>query len=128
MALSIVPLYAALLGTLFVVLTARAIMARRSARVAIGPLGSEALDRRVRAHANFAEYAPFALLLLAFAELREAPDSTVHAGALALLIGRAAHAWGVSRTPENFKFRTVGMVSTFASYALAIAAIAITYV
>lgn len=127
MTLAIVPIYAALLGALFVVLTGRAIMARRSARVAIGPLGAEALERRVRAHANFAEQAPLALLLLALAELRGAPDMALHLGALALLIGRASHAWGVSRMPENFKFRTVGMVSTFASYAVALASIAITY-
>ena len=39
MTLAIVPIYAALLGALFVVLTGRAIRARRSARVAIGPDG-----------------------------------------------------------------------------------------
>lgn len=127
MTLAIVPIYAALLGALFVSLSGRAIRARRSARVAIGPLGNEALDRRVRAHANFAEYAPFALLLLGFAELRGGPGIALHSGALALLLGRISHAWGVSRTPENFRFRVAGMVSTFAAYVVAITAIALTF-
>lgn len=123
MMLEIVPLYAALLGVLFVALSMRAIGARRAARVAIGPLGQEALDRCLRAHANFAEYAPLALVLLAFAELRGAPDLALHAGCAALLLGRAAHAWGISQAAENFRWRIFGMLATFAAYGIAVAAL-----
>ena len=29
---------------------------------------------------------------------------------------RACHAWGVSRSPEDFRFRVTGMAVTFTSY------------
>jgi uncharacterized membrane protein YecN with MAPEG domain len=127
MPLQTVPIYAALLGVLFVLLSVRAIGARRAARVAIGPLGQDPLDRRVRAHANCAEYVPLALLLLAFAELRGAPGLALHAGGLALLLGRAAHAWGLSNPPENYRWRVGGMAATFAAYGIAVAALAAGY-
>jgi len=127
MTIETVPIYAALLGALFVVLSVRAIGARRAARVAIGPLGQVPLDRRVRAHANFAEYAPLALLLLAFAELRGVPAPALHAGCAVLLVGRAAHAWGISQAAENFRWRVGGMAATFAAYAIAVAALAVGY-
>ena len=73
MTLAVVPFYAVLLGLLYLGLSIRAMSARRTARKAIGPLGTEALDRRLRAHANFAEYVPLVLILLAFAELRGVP-------------------------------------------------------
>jgi len=56
---------------------------------------------------------PFALLLLALAELRGAPALLLHGLCLALLIGRAAHAWGVSDPSEDFRFRVFGMAATF---------------
>jgi uncharacterized protein len=127
MNLVVVPVYAALLALLFVALSIRAIGARRTAKVAIGPLGREALDRRLRAHANFAEYAPFALLLLALAEARGAPGVALHAGAALLVLGRLSHAWGVSRAPENFRFRVAGMGMTFTAIAAGLAAIFATY-
>ncbi|MFN8702730.1 MAG: MAPEG family protein [Rhodospirillales bacterium] len=127
MNLVVVPIYAALLAILFVVLSIRAIGARRIAKVAVGPLGREALDRRLRVHANCAEYAPFALLLLALAEARGAPGFALHAGAAVLVLGRLSHAWGMSRVPENFGFRVAGMGMTFAAYAFAFVAIAVTY-
>jgi len=119
MPLDIVPFYAALLGLVYLALSLRAIRARRSARKAIGPLGDDALDRRVRAHANFAEYAPLVLLLLAFAELRELPEMLVHLGCALLLVGRCLHAWGLSQVPENFRYRVYGMYGTFLALVVA---------
>lgn len=113
MHLAIVPRYAALLAALFVWLSVRVIGARRGDAVAIGVGGNPELERRARVHANFAEYAPFALLLLAMAELRGSPAWAVHALCILLVIGRAAHAWGVSHTPENFRWRISGMAATF---------------
>jgi len=119
MALEVVPIYAALLGLLYLFLTVRAIGARRAGRKAIGPLGEERLDRRMRAHANFAEYAPLVLLLLAFAELRGAPPVFLHVTCAMLAAGRCAHAFGVSRMPENFRWRVAGMAGTLTALALA---------
>ena len=67
----------------------------------------------MRVHANFVEYAPFALLLLAFAEMQGAYGPLIHVLAGALLIGRCVHAYGLSREREDFRMRVGGMILTF---------------
>ena len=108
----IVPAYAAIFAAFFILLSARTIRARRSAKIAIGTGGDKILERASRVHANFAEYVPFTLLLIAFAELRGLPAFIIHLLCLALLTGRVIHAWGVSKTVENFRFRITGMMFT----------------
>ena len=115
----ITALYAALLAPLFVVLAIRVIAIRRSARVAVGDGGDAELRRRMRVQANFAEYVPFALLLLALAEGLGGPGWMIHALGLALLAGRLSHAWGMSQAREVFGFRVGGMVATFSVILLA---------
>ena len=47
---------------------------------------------------------------------RSAAGSTLRGVVLlgvALLLGRAAHAWGVSQVREDFRFRVFGMAMTF---------------
>ena len=95
--LAITPLYAAVLGLVFVVLSFRTIRGRRAAHVGLGDGGNVRLQRAIRAHANFAEYVPIALLLVAFAELGGAAGWRVHGLCAVLLAGRLIHAWGVSR-------------------------------
>ena len=114
--------YAAILALLFVWLSRNVIAARRRQRVPLGDGGHPDLLRRIRAQGNFAEYAPFALVLMAFGEIQGLYPILVHALGLALLVGRCLHAYGVSRTPENFRFRVTGMALTFG--VLAFAAIA----
>jgi hypothetical protein len=115
--LAIVPYYAAVLALVFVALSVNVIKGRRERRVAIGVSGAGDLERRVRAHGNFAEYAPFALLLIAMAELRGTPPLVLHALCASLLLGRLVHAWGVSRTDEDLRVRVAGMAATFAAIA-----------
>ena len=111
------PYYAALLALLFVSLSVNVIKARRRHKVAIGVAGNSDLERPVRVQANFAEYAPFALLLIAMAEIRGAPPFLLHLLCVCLLLGRAAHAWGVSRPREDFRFRVAGMGTTLTAIA-----------
>jgi len=125
--MTVIPAYAALLALLFIALSIRTIRARRAHKVAIGTGGHAALERAIRVHANFAEYVPLALLLLTMAELRGVPALVLHALALALLVGRCAHAWGVSQTPEDFRFRVTGMLSTFAVIGLTALALLASY-
>lgn len=106
-------LWAALLAPVFLWLSVRVIGQRRRARVAIGTGDDAALERAVRAQANFVEYAPFALLLMALAEAGGAPGWILHPVGAALLAGRVAHGLGIVRTPEDFRFRTFGMMATF---------------
>lgn len=115
-------LYASLLACLFVALSARVIFVRRGARIALGDGGDSDLQRRMRVQGNFAEYAPFALLLLALAESLETPLWALHPIGLSLLAGRCAHAYGMSQPNEDFRFRVAGMMLTFAAILCAAAA------
>jgi uncharacterized membrane protein YecN with MAPEG domain len=109
----ILPLYAALLGILFFYLSVRTIGLRRKLQIGIGANDNPEMLRAMRVHANFAEYAPLVLLLIALAELQAAPALLVHALGLCLLMGRVLHAHGVSQTQEQFAFRITGMALTF---------------
>ncbi|MEM6665568.1 MAG: MAPEG family protein [Pseudomonadota bacterium] len=114
-------IYAALLAGFFIYLSARTIQSRRSARVVIGTQGDETLLRRSRAHANFAEYVPLTLILMALAEGNGAAWWIINPIGLVLLAGRAIHAYGVSQTNETLSYRVRGMVMTFAALGTAAA-------
>lgn len=111
--------YASLLAALFVLLSIRVIAQRREAKVEIGPGDSKELLRRMRVHANFAEYAPFALVLLALAESLKVPSPLLHVVGLILVAGRYIHAYGLSQNPHNLRLRVWGMTLTFLAIALA---------
>jgi len=111
---TILPPYAALLALLFVYLSVRTIGTRRRLQIAIGDKDQPEMKRAMRVHANFAEYVPLGLVLLALVESRSPAPWLVHALCLCLLLGRALHAYGVSQTKERFQFRVAGMMLTFA--------------
>ena len=95
-------LYAGLLGLMLVLLSALVIRVRIRARVSLGDGGDDALVRAIRAQANFAEYTPMALVLIALAEIQGAPGWVIHLLGLTLLAGRVAHAVGLmSRNSVN---------------------------
>jgi uncharacterized protein len=114
--MAITALYAALMTMLFIGLSARVITVRRAKRIEIGTAAREGEDRqllrRVRVHANFVEYAPLALILMGLAESLKALPVVLHALGIALLIGRIAHAYGLSQSPHNMPLRVAGMVLT----------------
>lgn len=90
-------LYAALCTLLMLVLAGRVIAFRFRHRIGIGDGGNPELQRRIRVHANAAEYLPLALLLLGGMELNGYPDWQIHAFGVTLLVSRLLHAWGLSR-------------------------------
>ncbi len=106
-----------LLCALQVLLTFLTIKQRRANKVALGDGGVETLQRAIRAHANFVETVPMGLVLVLLLAFQGWPYAG-GAVALLLLAGRALHATGLSRSPENFRFRVTGMMLTLASYAL----------
>ncbi|NJO55520.1 MAG: hypothetical protein HC834_03235 [Rhodospirillales bacterium] len=120
--MTITPIYAGLLTILFIVLSVRVIRRRQAARVTLGDGGDETLLRRSRAQANFAEYVPLGLLLMALVELQDKPAWCVHLIGVLLLVGRVVHAYGFSRTPEPLRLRVAGMAMTFS--ALGVGAVA----
>lgn len=108
----ITALYASLLALIFLALSIRVIGFRRVVRIGLGDGGDAALLRRVRVHANFAEYVPLCLILIGLAESLRAPTVLLHALGGLLLAARISHAYGVSRQPETFAWRVSGMVGT----------------
>lgn len=111
--------YAAILAALFIALSARVIARRRSQRVEIGDGEDRELLRRMRVHANCAEYLPIALITLGLAESLDAPALALHAIGLTLTVGRFLHAYALSQNPHIMRFRVLGMVLTFAAIAAA---------
>lgn len=109
----VTPVYAALLTLLFVILSVRTLRTRRRLGIAVGDGANDEMLRAMRVHANFAEYAPLSLLVLLMLELQGAAAGLVHGLGALLLVGRCVHAWGVSRTDENYRFRVLGMSLTF---------------
>ena len=109
----VTPLYAALLTFWFLVLTWRVVQYRQSGRVSVGDGGNPLRQRAIRAHANFAEYVPLALVLLLVIELSRFSIYVVHALGAALLIGRLLHGYAMAFRAE-FRFgRFWGAVVTF---------------
>ena len=114
--MAVTAFYASLLGLLFVALSARVIAVRREAQVSLGTGDSSELLRRVRIHANAAEYIPIALILMALAESLKAPSLLLHALGLTLLAGRLLHAYAL--TAKSIKLRVAGMMLTFTAIVL----------
>ena len=119
--MTITAFYASLLALLFVFLSFRVIGWRRLVKVEIGHGEDNQLLRRMRVHANFAEYVPFTLLLMAMAESMTAPRPLIHLVGLLLISGRLMHAYGLSQTPHILRYRVWGMMLTF--FALSISAL-----
>lgn len=109
----IVAYYAAILAVMFVVLTIRVIKGRIRGRISLGDGGDEALIRAQRTHGNFAEFVPFALMLIALAEMNGSPAWSIHVLGSVLIVSRLAHAWALQGGMERMTFRKVGMIGTF---------------
>jgi uncharacterized protein len=73
----------------------------------------------MRVHANFAEYAPFTLLLMGLAESLQASQSTLYGAGGCLVAGRLVHALGVSQANEIILIRTVGITLTISAIIIA---------
>jgi uncharacterized membrane protein YecN with MAPEG domain len=74
------------------------------------------LLRKVRAHANFTEYVPLALLLIAALELMQAAAGLVWLLGATLTIARLFHAWGVIATYGPSPQRAIGFFGTWFVY------------
>jgi uncharacterized membrane protein YecN with MAPEG domain len=102
----IVPTYAAIFAFIYLALSAQVIRARRQAKTAIGTRGDVRLERKIRVHANFSEYVPFALLLLSFVEMQGGPAWLIHLRLCAL--SRAVRRRFRARRPFAFELQHRG--------------------
>ncbi len=108
----ITPFFAGLLTLLYIYLSVEVIVARRVNGIGLGDGGNVDLQRRMRVHANCAEYAPLGLLLMFMAEFQDMPKWLILTTGLTLLVGRMVHAFGVGGTRETGGSRTIGMALT----------------
>ena len=115
--LPVTSIIAALAALLYIALAMRVIGVRRSDKVSLGDAANKTLETRIRQHGNFNEYVPLALILMAIAELQNAPRMLLIVLGLAILGGRLAHVYGLENMHNAVgrKLRTYGMLSTFLS-------------
>ena len=111
--LLVTSIIASLLTIIFVKLSFAVIGLRRKNKVGLGSGDNEDLERAIRAQGNFAEYAPFGIILVACLELNGAPWWLVAIPGIALIIGRLIHAKGMNIPPPDFSQRVLGMKFTF---------------
>jgi uncharacterized membrane protein YecN with MAPEG domain len=105
--------YAGLLGLLLVALSAQVVLARRRFRVRLGAGTEEGMQQAVRVQANFAEYVPFAVVLLVLAEIQGLPAGAIHAAGIVLVVSRVLHAAGLSKSPGRSFGRFYGTAGTW---------------
>ena len=123
----ITPAYAAICALVYVALSVRTLLLRRQGGVAIGDGNQPVLSRAIRAHANFSEYVPLALVLMFFLEVSGAAGGWMHVLGVLLVLGRVSHAFGVSQVEENYIYRVSGMALTFTVIISAAARILVQY-
>jgi uncharacterized membrane protein YecN with MAPEG domain len=116
---------AGLLGLIFVVLSARVVMARMQGKVLLGDGdastaegGPAPLLVAIRSQANFAEYVPLCLLLISGLEMRSGPTLLVKTLAGFLILARIAHPYGMAMPSPN-PFRAGGFLLTVLVLAVA---------
>lgn len=118
MTLLITAMTTAFIVPLYIWLAFRVINFRKRSKISFGDGEDQDMLRRVRAHGNCAEYAPFGVLLLALNELSGTPTLILCGLALLLVAGRVCHAYSFVHVPMNYNARTAGMALTFAMLAL----------
>jgi uncharacterized protein len=104
-------LYAGLNAILLVVLAINT-GARRGAQKAFDPgaVGDAALTRAIRAHANFIENAPIALIMLAALALTNTAALPIHILGATFTFARVSHALGMMQPKHPNLLRFVGNV------------------
>ena len=107
--------YAALLILGTIILQTRVILQRRGKRIGVGHGQDRDLQRAVRVHGNYAENVPFALAALILLGQTGAPVWPVHFVGVLMIVGRIAHAIGLTQSPGSSIGRVAGMVLTQAA-------------
>lgn len=107
--------YAALLGVIFALLSSWVIAGRFKLQILHGDGGNDIMNRRMRTHANFAEYVPLILLLAAFYEISGGSRSILRILLIILTLARAMHPIGMVAPPnslQQYAFRATSVIAT----------------
>lgn len=118
---------AAALGLLNVWLGARVVRWRVTRKISLGHGDVPAMEARCRAHANFNEYVPIALILMGLIEMNIGASRWLWGVGALLVVARVLHPFGMDRPAPN-PYRALAAMLTFASLLLLVGwAIAISY-
>ncbi|HEX9836792.1 MAG TPA: MAPEG family protein [Alphaproteobacteria bacterium] len=112
-------IYAGILLLIGLVLGALTTRARVKNSVLIGDGGKEPVIKAIRAHANFAEYVPLAVIGIGLAEMAGGPAWLVHGMGVVLVLARLAHAQGMYQTTALSPGRLAGATLTWIVYLVA---------
>jgi uncharacterized membrane protein YecN with MAPEG domain len=112
MALQTTSLYASILAIAAIALAVIVSTKRGKYGVSIMDGGHPELALWIRKHGNFSEVVPFALLMMALAEIRGMPETWLHVIGALLLISRVAHVYGLTNENPTEPFRIAGTVGT----------------
>jgi uncharacterized membrane protein YecN with MAPEG domain len=112
-------LYAGILALIYFGLSVYVISFRFKHKVSIGDGGHDLMQKAIRTHGNFAEFVPFALLLMLIIELNivnpfAQTPSYLHVLGVLLVLGRLSHVLGMAGQAPIMRARQIGMVCTFA--------------
>ncbi len=108
-------------------LAIRIVQIRRSGKVLVGDGENRLLLCRMRAQANFVEYAPFVLILIALIELSRGPSLWLWGLGIAFTLARLCHGLGMDPTAPRI-LRRIGAITTLVVLlALAVWALVIGY-
>lgn len=105
--------YISALSIIYLALSLNVIRLRWKYKVGIHSQGQSELALAIRAHANFAEYVPLCLILIALLELNMGSNYIIHALGLSLFVGRVLHPLGLMRGAGFSLSRFLGMALTF---------------
>lgn len=109
----VTPLFAAIFGFLYVVLSFNVIRFRFGHKIILGDGENPEMIKAIRIHANFAEYVPFALMLMWFLESMAFATQEVFWLGAVLLLGRVAHVFGMTYPDSLLICRQIGVLATF---------------
>ena len=111
-------LYAGILALISIALAGHVGSTRGGAGVSLGDGGNKALLVAMRRQANFIEYVPLIVAMMAIIELNGAPKLWLNVIGVAIVVARIAHPFGLSadtmRSPLRFIGATLTMLVTLA--------------
>ena len=110
--------YASILGFIYIRLSKNIIRLRRKYNVSLAHKNHGDLEQAIRAHANFSEFVPIGLILLACLEINKIHFAVVILLGGLFFIGRVFHAKSFLKEKIDTPLRIKGMQFTFWSIAL----------